>query len=99
MQKKAQAKQKLKPRHILLVSMIVLIGIACLAIPQQQKLAQINTEKQILEQKLAQLELEEQLLMRMIEYAHTDEYIEQIAREKLGYVWPDDIKFYREEQE
>ena len=35
-------------------------------------------------------------LERMLEYMQTDEYLLQYAREKLGYVFPGDIKFYDE---
>ena len=39
------------------------------------------------------LQNEEQRLEYMIEYAKSEEYLIQYAREKLGFVLPDDVKF------
>ena len=30
----------------------------------------------------------------MLEYMQTNDYLLQYAREKLGYVYPNDLKFY-----
>ena len=38
--------------------------------------------------------VEKERLERMLEYMHTTDYMIQYAREKLGYVFPDDFKFY-----
>ena len=47
-----------------------------------------------LQAQLDALRVEEERLERMLEYMQTDDYLLQYAREKLGYVFPDDIKFY-----
>lgn len=46
-----------------------------------------------MDEQYAALQAEEQRLEYMIEYAKSDEYRVQYAREKLGLVLPDDIKF------
>ena len=61
---------------------------------QQTKLTAITEETAALQQQLDALKVEEERLERMLEYMQTDEYLLQYAREKLGYVFPNDIKFY-----
>ena len=41
----------------------------------------------------AALQIEKQRIEYMIEYAQSEEYLLQYAREKLGYVKPGDVKF------
>ena len=86
----------LRPGHIFLACAICLALVFVLIYSQQEKLAEVRAEQERLQAQHDQLLLEEQMLERMIEFANTDDYIEQIAREKLGYVWPNDYKFYRE---
>ena len=61
---------------------------------QQTKLTSIAEETAALQQQLDALKVEEERLERMLEYMQTEEYLLQYAREKLGYVFPNDIKFY-----
>lgn len=65
---------------------------------QQTKLKSIQNDKLALQADLDALSVEEERLERMLEYMQTDEYKLQYAREKLGYVFPDDVKFYDEAQ-
>lgn len=60
---------------------------------QQAKLNEIAAKQAALDEQYAALQAEEQRLEYMIEYAKSDEYRVQYAREKLGLVLPDDIKF------
>jgi cell division protein FtsB len=48
-----------------------------------------------LEDQVAALRAENQRLAQDIEFARTDEYIKQVAREELGLVWPDEIPYAR----
>ncbi|MBA4347681.1 MAG: hypothetical protein C0413_02390, partial [Clostridiales bacterium] len=47
-----------------------------------------------LQSKLDSLKVEEERLERMLEYMRTTDYMIQYAREKLGYVFHDDFKFF-----
>ena len=75
------------------------VGLFCAAafvmvfVGQENKLAAIEEEQQSLSQEYEALELEKQRIEYMIEYAQSEEYILQYAREKLGFVKPDDIQF------
>ena len=53
----------------------------------------LKEEKVRCEQKISDLEKEEQTIEEYREYVKSDEYIEDVAREKLGLVYPDDIVF------
>lgn len=48
-----------------------------------------------LEEELETLRRSNQVLQERIEYAKTDEYIEQVARERLGLVGPNEIPYAR----
>ncbi|MEN6420239.1 MAG: hypothetical protein ABFC73_15090, partial [Clostridiaceae bacterium] len=61
---------------------------------QQTKLKSISEDKIALQAELDSRKVEQERLERMLEYMQTTEYLVQYAREKLGYVFPDDWKFY-----
>ena len=88
-------KRKLKatPRFIMLLTLICLIFAGAVILSQQAKLNEIAAKQAALDEQYAALQAEEQRLEYMIEYAKSDEYRVQYAREKLGLVLPDDIKF------
>ncbi len=94
--KKAKRSALLRPQHILLGCCLVLLGLVFVYVSQSAKLSQIEKEKAQLNQDYQAMLLEEQRLNGMLGYVQTDEYMMQYAREKLGYVSPDDYKFYRE---
>ena len=88
-------KRKLKatPRFIMLLTLICLIFAGAVILSQQAKLNESAAKQAALDEQYAALQAEEQRLEYMIEYAKSDEYRVQYAREKLGLVLPDDIKF------
>lgn len=88
-------KRKLKatPRFIMLLTLICLIFAGAVILSQRAKLNEIAAKQAALDEQYAALQAEEQRLEYMIEYAKSDEYRVQYAREKLGLVLPDDIKF------
>jgi len=58
-------------------------------------LTTITEETALLQTELDKLKVEQERLERMLEYMQTDDYLLQYAREKLGYVFPNDIKFFK----
>ncbi len=86
----------LRPQHIFLCCLLGLVVLFSMAISQTDKLKEISRQQEELTASYELLQLEEQRLSRMLEYAQTDEYLKQYAREKLGYVGPGDYKFYRD---
>lgn len=84
---------RVTPRFVALVMLVCLVFACVVFIDQQQKLGEVRAREAELNAKYAALQAEEQRLEYMIEYAKSDEYRIQYAREKLGLVLPDDIKF------
>ena len=94
--KKAKHNALLRPQHILLGCCLVLLGLSFVYLSQSAKLNEIDKEKAQLNESFEAMLLEEQRLNGMLGYVQTDAYMMQYAREKLGYVSPDDYKFYRD---
>ncbi|MEG1524216.1 MAG: septum formation initiator family protein [Clostridia bacterium] len=84
----------IRPRYILLFFLLAFFVLGGVYLSQQTKLGSIEDEKAKLQTKLDTLKIEEERLDRMLEYMQTTDYIKQYAREKLGFVFPSDIKFY-----
>jgi cell division protein DivIC len=79
-------KKKVKIRHLLIL--IFLIYVVSTLILQQFKIADLTQQGAELEaQKKALLQQREEL-KKEISLLHTDEYIEEIARDELGLVKP-----------
>ncbi len=88
----------LRPRHVFVCCLVALLVLFGIAISQSGKLQEIEKKQQELTTKYDALKLEEQRLESMLEYAQTDEYLAQYAREKFGYLRPEDYKFYIDEK-
>ena len=86
----------IRPRYILLFFLLLFFVLGGVYLSQQTKLTSIAEEKAVLQTQLDGLTVEQERLERMLEYMQTNEYLLQYAREKLGYVYKDDIKFYDE---
>ena len=89
----------IRPRYIILFFILVFFVLGGVFLSQQTKLASIAEEKQTLQTQLDQKKVDEERLERMLEYMQTTDYKIQYAREKLGYVFQDDWKFYDENAE
>ena len=87
---------RIRPRYIIMAFVLALFVLGGVYLSQQTKLRSIEESKLGLQGELDALNVEEERLERMLEYMQTDEYKLQYAREKLGYVFPDDVKFYED---
>lgn len=90
---------RIRPRYIIMAFVLAIFILSGVYLSQQTKLRSIAESKITLQSELDALHVEEERLERMLEYMQTDEYKLQYAREKLGYVFPDDIKFYMDDAE
>ena len=86
----------IRPRYILLFFLLMFCILGGIYLSQQTKLSSIAEEKATLQTQLDALTVEQERLERMLEYMQTNDYLLQYAREKLGYVFPDDWKFYED---
>lgn len=91
-----QKKRRLfiRPRYIILFFILAFFVLGGVFLSQQTKLESIAEEKVTLQTELDSLNVEEERLERMLEYMQTTDYLIQYAREKLGYVFAGDWKFY-----
>ena len=92
MAKKHRKKNK-RARAATAVGLIAVLIIAVVLYSQEVKLRAIYDEQAELEEVIAGQEEEMDRLEYMIEYTGSESYLIQYAREKLGYVRPDEIKF------
>lgn len=89
-----QFRFKLKAQYVILAFLLAFCILGGIYLSQQTKMTTIAEDTAALQAQLDALRVEEERLERMLEYMQTDDYLLQYAREKLGYVFPDDIKFY-----
>ena len=73
--------------------MCAFVYMGCVLYNQQIKLNQLNTEVSSYERKIQEQYLESENLTNTISSMNKDEYIEEVARERLGYVMPTEIIF------
>ena len=92
MAKKHRKKNK-RARAASIVGFIAVLIIAVVLYSQEVKLRAIYAEQAQLEEVIAGQQEEMDRLEYMIEYTGSESYLIQYAREKLGYVRPDEIKF------
>lgn len=90
-------KRRFTVRFAIVACILLLYALGMVIYSQESKLKEIRAEQEALEEEYLALQNEQQRLERMIDYAKSDEYLIQYAREKLGYVLPDDIKFHIED--
>jgi len=86
--------KQLKKRRLIFFTGVLVVALVCLVFASQEnKLLAIRKEQQALSEEYNAIQIEKQRIEYMIEYARSEEYLLQYAREKLGYVKPGDIKF------
>lgn len=66
--------------------LVVCVYVACTLIRQQITLSKCDAAAEEYKAKIAEAQVENQKLEDELEKANTDEYLEKIAREKLGLV-------------
>jgi len=85
---------RIRPRYLILFFVLTFFVLGGVYLSQRTKLTSIADEKVTLQTKLDSKKVEQERLERMLEYMQTTDYKIQYAREKLGYVFEDDWKFY-----
>ncbi|MBQ9832519.1 MAG: septum formation initiator family protein [Clostridia bacterium] len=90
---KNKIKYKITPKLAIAFGVVCACFIAVVLIGQAQRQAEIDSEMAQLEAEYQLLYNEKQRLENMVDYVQSEDYLLQYAREKLGFVKPDDIKF------
>lgn len=86
-------KQKFRKHLLRVISMTFIAYVIYILLVQQPLIDNLLLEKAVAEQAVAEQELLTEELNHLISIADTDEYIEKMARERLGYVKPNDLVF------
>ena len=89
----AKKRFKIRASYIMLAFLLAFCILGGIYLSQETRITAIADEKETLQAQLDALKVEEERLSRMLEYMQTNDYLLQYAREKLGYVYPDDYKF------
>ncbi len=100
----AKRRKRSTRRQSRLASMFIVVAVIVVCIASALKISDLYhqskelsyTEKS-LETKIEQTELERQELEAQEQYMQTKQYIEDVAKEKLGLVYPDEIVIRPEE--
>ena len=93
MAKKKKKKFQLRAGYIILAFLLLVCILGGVYLSQETRIETIANEKATLQSELDKLKVEEERLERTLEYMGTNDYLLQYAREKLGYVYSNDIKF------
>ena len=72
---------------VIVVCLVVTVRVANL----YDKSKELSATEYALEQKIEQANVERQNLIAQEEYMKTNDYIEDVAKDKLGLVYPDEI--------
>lgn len=92
---KEKQKKKRRSSILILMACFVFVGYFVVTIASQQtQLKAARQEKAALQSELNEQLLSNKELSRLIDNGDEAEYIERIAREKLGYFMPEERVFY-----
>lgn len=84
---------RLRAGYVILAFLLLVCILGGVYLSQETRIETIAAEKATLQSELDKLKVEEERLERTLEYMGTNDYLLQYAREKLGYVYSNDIKF------
>lgn len=87
-------------RHKLILCVCVCVFVlgyfALSYVRQGKRMQELDAENELLQQQLDELRLQKNALEGDLDNASSDEYIERVAREELGFVRDGEIKFVEE---
>lgn len=97
----SENKRRLQKRHSTILMIVAAVAVCYFLISffvmrsdlksQEKYYAQLNTQ-------LAEKKAENEELKKLVDSSDLDEYVEKIARDELGYVFPDERVYYNEQQ-
>lgn len=94
-----QNKKRVRRMLVYTCGAVCMVMFVCVLLSQQAKMKQIKQQQQILQEEYDALQTEQERVTRMIAHVQSDAFILQYARDKLGYLLPGDIKFYRQQEQ
>jgi len=95
----APKKRKVRFRFFVISLCAVLLYAGYALVTQWTEMKRLKAEQQELQHELDAAALSIEKLKNLIEIADTDEYIESVAREKLGWVKPGETRYVIKDDE
>lgn len=86
-------KYVLKPRVKVFILLFVISYFSIAFLKQELKMRDQYDKADGLKQEIAEVQERNEELQRLIQYTKSDEFIEKVARERLGWVKEGEIKF------
>jgi len=92
-------KYVLKPRVKVFILFLIIGYFSVVFFKQELKIREQYDRADELRQQIAEVQEKNKELERLIQYTQSDEYIEKVARERLGWVKQGEIKFVEKKNE
>ncbi|MGN0151259.1 MAG: septum formation initiator family protein [Wujia sp.] len=91
--KKRSTRRQSKLASLMIVAAVIMVCIVSGVVVSnlQRQSRELAATEQILQQKIDQANLKHDNLVAQEQYMKTNQYIEDVAKEKLGMVYPDEI--------
>ncbi len=87
------AKYRMKPRLKAFILLMIVLAVVSTLITQELELNRLNKDKAEIISKINDLKADNEYIQQQIDAADTDEFVENVAREKLGMVKQGEIKY------
>lgn len=88
---KKRPRKKIRVRHILVVLLVAYVGYTLFA--QHMEIKQARADETRIKSQIEQLQKENERIKAELELMQSDQYIEKLAREKLGLIKPGEVMF------
>ena len=90
--KKSTRKQSGMASFVIIIAVLVVCAVSVFKISDlYSQSRQLAVTERALEKKIEEAQLERQQMEAQEQYMHTKQYVEDVAKEKLGLVYPDEI--------
>lgn len=90
--RKSRMKQSRMCNFIIVITMIIVCVVSTAkSIELNNKSRELSEVEQVLQSRIEAAQVESETLVAQEQYMNTKKYIEDVAKEKLGLVYPDEI--------
>lgn len=93
LKRKRSTRRQSRIASLMIIAAVIMVCIVSTVVVSdlQNKSRQLAAEEQVLQQKIDQARQKSENLVALQQYMQTNQYIEDVAKEKLGMVYPDEI--------
>lgn len=93
LKRKRSTRRQSRIASLMIIAAVIMVCIVSTVVVSdlQNKSRQLAAEEQVLQQKIDQARQKSENLVALQQNMQTNQYIEDVAKEKLGMVYPDEI--------